>query len=134
MESLSITNPSEKLVESEGNIVKPSDKIQGDVVETSKVKKGRIIQKNYILNDSGALKKKKKHESRKEPFNLGVEARDGSNMVIEMKTSFFEYVKASFVNALAETNGIESVENGVASKAPTENSGVAVVEYSQSPG
>ena len=54
---------------------------------------GQVVQKGYVLNDTGALKKKLRQESRKEPFNLGVEARDGSNMVIEMKTSFFEHVK-----------------------------------------
>ena len=72
MENLSITNLNEKLVEKEGYVVNPPDKSHGEVVE---VKKGRNIQKNYILNDSGVLKKKLKHEDRKEPFNMGVEAR-----------------------------------------------------------
>ena len=51
------------------------------------VKKGQVVQRNYVLNDTAALKKKKRHETRKEPYNLGMEARDGSNMVIQMKTS-----------------------------------------------
>ena len=59
-------------------------------VEGTKVKKGQVLQRNYILNDSSALKKKKRNETRKEAYNLGTEARDGSNMVIQVKTSFFE--------------------------------------------
>ena len=40
-----------------------------------------VLKRNYVLNDSNALKKKLKNESRSEPYNLGTEARDGSNMV-----------------------------------------------------
>ena len=36
---------------------------------------GKVIEKNYVLNDSSALKKKKSHEKRKEPYNMGTEAR-----------------------------------------------------------
>ena len=43
---------------------------------------GRTVQKNYILNDTAALKKKIKHENRKEAFTPGNEARDGSNTAI----------------------------------------------------
>ena len=50
--------------------------------------KGLVVQRNYVLNDSTALKKKLRQENRKEPFSLGTEARDGSNMVVQMKTSF----------------------------------------------
>ena len=61
---------------------------------------------------------------------MGIEARDGSNMVLELKTSFFEHVKANFIQELVGMNGIDDVENGVAAKATTENSGGAYVEYS----
>ena len=66
----------------------PTAKKQGNeaAAATAKVKKGLTVQKNYVLNDTSALKKKMRHEGRKEPYNLGTEARDGSNMVIEMKT------------------------------------------------
>ena len=71
---------------------------QGDGVLTSKVKKGHVVQRNYFLNDSGALKKKVRHANRKDPCNRGTEARDGSNVVVLLKTSFFEHVKGNFVN------------------------------------
>ena len=56
---------------------------------------------------------------------MGVEARDGSNMVIQMKTSFFEHVKNNFVNELMKMEGVERVKNAVAAKAATESSGEA---------
>ena len=92
--------------------------------------KGRVIQKNYVLNDTAALKKKLRHETRKDPFNLGTEARNGSNMVIELKTSFFEHVKAEFIKDLMTKENIKQVENALGAKASTENSGEAYVEYS----
>ena len=54
---------------------------------------GRTVQKDYILNDISALKKKVRHETRPEAFDTGSEASNGSNVVIQMKTSFFEHVK-----------------------------------------
>ena len=99
-------------------------------VPSQNIRKGQVIQRGYVLNDTGALKKKLRHESRKEAFTLGVEARDGSNMVIEMKTSFFEYMKSNFINDVTKKDGIESIENAVAAKAQTESSGNAFVEFS----
>ena len=131
MEKLAITTSGgDTTTVSEVVASNPNEMKQGGLIVTEKVKKGQVLQKNYILNDSAALKKKMKHEDREDPFNMGVEARDGSNMVVEMKTSFFEYVKAEFINDLIRTSGIVSVENGLASKAKTENSGTAFVEYS----
>ena len=103
---------------------------QGDGVLATKVKKGQVVHRNYFLNDSGALQKKVRHEKRKDPFNQGTEARDGSNVVVLLKTSFFEHVKGNFVNELEKVEGIEIVENAVGAKASTENSGEAFVEYS----
>ena len=103
---------------------------QGEGVVTSKVKKGQVIKKNYVLNDSGALRKKVRHEDRKDAFNQGTEARDGSNVVVLLKTSFFEHVKANFVNELEKNEGIEIVQNAIGTKVCTENSGEAFVEYS----
>ena len=105
------------------------DKID-EGTQKAKGRKGQIIQKNYVLNDSSALKKKKRNETRKEAFNLGTEARDGSNMVIEMKTSFFEYVKSQFVQDILKNQDIVKVENAFGAKATTENSGDAYVEFS----
>ena len=108
----------------ESIIVEKTDSVmehpqQGDKDVTPKVVKGqvgKVIEKNYVLNDSSALKKKKRNECRKEPFNLGTEARDGSNMVIQMKTSFFEHVKAQFINDLLKIEDIEKVENAIGAK------------------
>ena len=106
---------------------------QGDGVVTLKVKKGQVIQKSYVLNDSGALKKKVRNEKRKEPFDQGTEARDGSNMVVLLKTSFFEHVKANFVNEVEKKEGIEIVQNAIGTKACTENSGEAFVANAHKP-
>ena len=133
MDSLAVTDQSEKPLQKASNTsVKPLNRSQGDdgKVATPILMKGQVIQKNYVLNDSGALKKKLRHETREDAFNLGVEARDGSNMVVELKTSFFEHVKSNFVNDLHLMNEIVTIDNAVASKATTENSGGAFVEYS----
>ena len=86
--------------------------------------------KDYILNDKGSLKKKMKHESRKEAFTSGTEAKYGSNMVILMKTTFFEHLKAEFIHDLSHMECIGSIENPLGSKADTDDSGEAFVEYS----
>ena len=53
--------------------------------------------------------------------------RDGSNMVIKTKTSFFEYIKAQFIEDLLKVKEIETEDNILAAKAAT---GGAIVEYS----
>jgi hypothetical protein len=47
-----------------------------------------------------------------------------------MKASFFDYVKANFINDLEDNENILSVENAEGAKAATENAGDAYVEYS----
>ena len=96
---------------------------------TNSSRKGRVVQRNYVLNDTAALKKKLRHETRKDPYNMGTEARNGSNIVMELRTSFFEHVKAKFVNDLLGNDGIKHVENAQGAKASTESSGDAYVEY-----
>ena len=94
-------------------------------------KKGSVVQRNYTLNDVGALKKKVKWEtSRKLDFALGKEAKNGCNISLLMKVSFFEMVKELFIPDLEEEENILCVENGAAAKASTEMSGDAYVEYS----
>ena len=79
-----------------------------DVV--NQVKKGRVIQETYVLNDMAALKKKGSNETnRKEAFNTGADARDGSNVVI--------------------LDGITLIDNAVGTIAQTANSGDAFVKY-----
>ena len=93
-------------------------------------KTGKIIQQNYVLNDSAALKKKLRNETKmKEPFNTGTDSKDGSNVVILMKTSFFEHVKGNLIQDLLKIDDITKIENAVAAKAQTANSGDAYVEY-----
>ena len=77
-------------------------------------KMGKIVQRNYILNDVGALKKKLKHEGRKSEFEIGTEAVDGSNIIVPLKASFFEFVKAHMVHDLEEKDDIKCVENAEA--------------------
>ena len=91
---------------------------------------GRTIQRNYVLNDTAALKKKIKHENRKDAFNQGVEARDCSNMVLLLKTSFFEHVKNRFISDIMNREEITDVKNAVGAKVDSESSGEAFVEYS----
>ena len=93
-------------------------------------KKGNVIQRKYVLNDLGALKKKLGHEKRKHEFSFTKEAKDGSNAIIQMKASFFEYTKAKFIEEIQRCDEILSVENGEAAKASTDSSGDAYVEYS----
>ena len=62
----------------------PVNKENGEAT-TSLASKWLVIKRSYILNDTGALKKKIRHESRKEPFNQGTEARDGSNIVLQFR-------------------------------------------------
>ena len=129
MSAISITDLSENSVskchyvsEKSVELVTPTKKVAG--------RRGQVVHKTYVLNDTSALKKKMRHEDRKEVYNLGVEARDGSNMVIETRTSFFEHIKAQFIDDLLRVEGIETVDNALAAKAATENSGGAIVEYS----
>ena len=107
-----------------------SGKNLDNAAANASIGKGQVVQRNYVLNDTGALKKKLRHETRKDPFNLGTEARNGSSMVVEMKTSFFEHVKSEFIKELITQDGIKNVDNAIGAKANTEKSGEAFVEYS----
>ena len=117
-------------------IVSPSDVVEElvtkeqEIVPEDSVKRGRVIQDIYVLNDVAALKKKLRNETdRKEAFNTGADAKDGSNVVLLMKTSFFEHLKSAFMQDLIKTDGIISIENAVATKVQTGNSGDAFVEF-----
>ena len=107
----------------------PSNK-RGDISNQDVAKKGKVTQRNYVMNDLGALRKKLKHEGRKHDFILSKEAKDGSNAVVQMKTSFFEYTKAKLVEEIQDSEDIINIENAEAAKAATESSGDAYVEYS----
>ena len=90
-----------------------------------KKKKGKVKQRNYVLNDVGALKKKLKHENKQQEIAIGKEAKDCSNITVPMKASFFEFVKANFIQDLENNEEILKIENAEGAKA-----GDAYVEYS----
>ena len=90
----------------------------------------KVVHKNYVLDDIGALKKKIRHENRKEAFDSGTDATNGSNVVFLLKTSFFEFVKNEYISDLARMKGITSIHNAMGARASTEMSGEAFVEYS----
>ena len=102
----------------------------GDISNQVSGKKGKVIQRNYVMNDLGALKKKLRQEGRKHEFSFVKEAKDGSNAVVQMKASFFDYTKAKFIEEIQQSDDIISVENAEAAKATTDSSGDAYVEYS----
>ena len=70
-------------------------------------KRGKVSQRNYVMNDLAALRKKLSHEKRKQEFILAKEARDGSNAIVQMKASFFDFTKARFIEELQENIDIE---------------------------
>ena len=89
-----------------------------------------VIQRNYVLNDTAALKKKIKHEtSHKDPFNHGTEAKDGSNVVLLFKTSFFEHMKDNFIQDLMNMEGITSIHNADGAKVNSESSGDPLLNF-----
>ena len=87
-------------------------------------------KRQYVLNDSGALKKKLKHEDRKFDVSISKEAKDLSNVTVEMKASFFEFAKTHFLQELSENPNIIEVINAEGVKVSTESHGDAFVEYS----
>ena len=70
-------------------------------------KKGKVLQRSYVLNDLAALKKKLGHEKRKHEFSFSKEAKDGSNAIVQMKASFFEYTKAKFIEEILQSDKIK---------------------------
>ena len=122
-------NTIEVVVEAPSEVVEVPDQDQV-VVPSVNPNKGRVVQKNYVLNDSAALQKKLRNETkRKEAFDTGTDAKDGSNVLVLMKTSFFEHVKAAFIQDLKSMEGVTAVDNAVGTKVHSENSGDAFVEY-----
>ena len=73
-----------------------------------------VTQRNYFLNDVGALKKKLSQESNKEAFSQGKEAKDGSNFTVQMRASVFERVKEGFIQDLSKDENVVKIENGLA--------------------
>ena len=101
-----------------------------------------VVQRNYALNDIGALRKKLNHELNKEQYSNGKEAKDGSCFTITMRASVFERVKEGFIEDLTKDNRITKISNGLAATATVNvgngkaavvtgnGSKVAIVEYS----
>ena len=91
---------------------------------------GSTKQRNYVLNDVGALKKKMAQEKRAEDIIISKEAKNFSNVIIHMRASFFEFVKANFIHELEQSPSIVNIQNAEGVKANTESCGEAFVEYS----
>ena len=70
-----------------------------------------------------------RHENRQVEIEIGNEAKNLSCIVVPMKASFFEFVKANFIQDLAKDQDIVDIGNIERVKAPTESHGDAFVEY-----
>ena len=106
-----------------------SPKIE-QLTKSLKTKRGRTLQRNYTLNEVSALKKKLDCETdRRSNFYMGNEASNGANIQVMMKTSFFEYTKAKFIEDIQASGVVTSVENATRVKVGTETQGEAFVEY-----
>ena len=84
-------------------------------------RQSKTIQRNYVLNDVGALKNKLECEvARRNPFQISKEAKNGANVSVLMKTSFFEFTKLRFVEDIQRHEDILSIENCTRVKVKTE--------------
>ena len=70
-------------VQSSSDEIRPAD--TSTSTSRSPSKRGHVKQRNYKLNDVGALKKKAKHETRKNDITIGREAKDFSNITVLMR-------------------------------------------------
>ena len=75
-----------------------AEKHDSEVSSKDDQKRGKVVQRNYVLNDIGALRKKMSHEKRKHDFIISKEGKDGSNVILQMRASFFEFTKAKFIS------------------------------------
>ena len=105
----------------QSKLVKPSKLVathsNKDIIEEVRTNKHSTVQRNYVLNDVNALKKKLKHESRRHEILIAKEAKDMSNLTIQLRTSFFEFAKVNMINDLLANDDITNVENCEAAKA-----------------
>ena len=127
MSALSIVHIGDEPTTSSDNIV--VEKSFDDKNIEKNGRNGKVKQRNYTLNDVAALKKKMKAEVKKQEVSIGKEAKDASNITVPMKASFFEFVKAYFINDLIDNSNIVKIDNAEGVKAATDNHGDAFVEY-----
>ena len=100
----------------DGNVVGINEK-EPEIVQSGEVVQGKVVQRNYVLNDTAAMKKKLKNEmNKKEPYDKGVDAKDGSNVVLFLKTSLFEYVKSQMMQDLLKMDEVRKIDNAVGIK------------------
>ena len=71
-----------------------------------------------------------RHEGKKQEIAISKEAKDCSNITVSLKASFFEFVKANFIDDLENNENILKIDNAEGAKAATESHGDAYVEYS----
>ena len=80
------------------NATKAAQTSNDDLVMFAK-KNDNVIQKDYVLNELEALKKKLDNEHLKPEISVSNQASDGSNVVISMKTSLYEFMKVNLMDA-----------------------------------
>ena len=113
----------------DGNVVGINEK-EPEIVQSGEVVQGKVVQRNYVLNDTAAMKKKLKNEmNKKEPYDKGVDAKDGSNVVLFLKTSLFEYVKSQMMQDLLKMDEVRKIDNAVGIKVKSANSGDGFIEF-----
>ena len=88
-----------------------------------------VEQKGYTLNDVEALRKKLKKADLKPGIAITDEAKNGSSINIDMKTSLFEYMKEMWIGNMKELESILCVTPIDKAQAYTIVNGKADVEY-----
>ena len=88
-----------------------------------------VEQKGYTLNDMEALRKKLKKSDLKPATAITDEAKNGSSINIDMKTSLFEYMKEMWIGDMKEHKSITNVTPLAKAQAETNENGKADVEY-----
>ena len=85
--------------------------------------------KGYTLNDAEALRKKLKKADLKPAIAITDEAKNGSSINIDMKTSLFEYMKEMWIGEMKNLDTIVKVSPIAKAQAETIENGKADVEY-----
>ena len=92
-------------------------------------KPAKVIKKPYVLNELDAMRKKLNFQHRNPSISIEGEAKNGSTININVKTSLFEYTKARLIEELVAIPEILETEQTATATAPSKHSGIAEVEY-----
>ena len=89
----------------------------------------KIIKKSYVLNELEAMRKKLNYQYRNPIISVEGEAKNGSTINVNVKTSLFEYTKAKLIEALKDDPQVIETNQTVTATALSKHSGTAEVEY-----